>query len=149
MAEHNTNTWPSQNAALKNGLRLASRMRSELRVFVFILFSVAGVVATETPLSVAQELGPSLTFDNVYPAILLRCTRCHGARLQEAELDLRTRESMLRGGRSGPVMVPGAANRSLIIQKLRAGKMPPPKRLVEASVTEISETEVSRISQWD
>ena len=35
---------------------------------------------------------------DIVPLMQLRCTVCHGLRKQEAKLDLRTRESMLRGG---------------------------------------------------
>ena len=54
---------------------------------------------------------------DIVPLMHLRCTVCHGARKQEAKLDLRTRESMLRGGKSGPAFIPGKPNESLILKK--------------------------------
>ena len=35
------------------------------------------------------------------------CFECHGVENTESGLDLRTIESMLKGGESGPVLVPG------------------------------------------
>ncbi len=65
----------------------------------------------------AQELNQH----DVIPILLRRCTVCHGARQQEANLDLRTKASMLRGGKSGPAIVPGKPEESLLIKKIRAG----------------------------
>jgi hypothetical protein len=55
--------------------------------------------------------------------MMLRCTACHGPRKQEAKLDLRTRESMLRGGKSGPAIVPGIQQLKTNEQTLAAGSL--------------------------
>ena len=39
-------------------------------------------------------------------------------------LDMNTYETFLAGSQNGPVIVPGDANDSLLIQKVTAGKMP-------------------------
>src|SRR5207249_3445186 len=70
------------------------------------------------------------TQHDVLPILLRRCTACHGLRRQEAGLDLHTRAAVLRGGKSGPAIVPGKPDESLVIQKVRAGQMPPRDRLV-------------------
>jgi hypothetical protein len=88
------------------------------------------------------------TQHDVIPIMLRRCTVCHGLRRQEANLDLRSKAGMLRGGKSGPVIVPGKPQESLLLEKLRAGKMPPPDRLVEASVKPVDPTETEVIVQW-
>ena len=48
--------------------------------------------------------------------MLLRCTACDGLRRQEGDLDLRTKASMLKGGKSGPAIVPGNPDESLILK---------------------------------
>ena len=50
---------------------------------------------------------PRITQHDITPLMLLRCTACHGGRRREADLDLRTKAGMLRGGKSGPAVVPG------------------------------------------
>ncbi|MCY3756634.1 MAG: hypothetical protein OXG96_02815, partial [Acidobacteria bacterium] len=45
---------------------------------------------------------PTVTQQEVIPLMLLHCTACHGQRIQEAGLDLRSKASMLKGGQSGP-----------------------------------------------
>jgi len=78
----------------------------------------------------------------------MHCTVCHGTRLQEGGLDLRTRTSMLKGGRSGPAVVPGKPEHSLLIQKIRAAQMPPPERYQEANVVPVSKADVERLAAW-
>src|SRR5205085_8616995 len=65
----------------------------------------------------AAELTEDPTEHDVIPIMYLRCSVCHGARRQEGELDLRTRASMLKGGKSGPGIVPGHPEQSLILKR--------------------------------
>ena len=68
----------------------------------------------------------AVTQHDVIPIVLRRCTVCHGQHRQEDGLDLRTKAAMLRGGKSGPAIVPGKPDESLLIKKIAAGQMPPP-----------------------
>jgi hypothetical protein len=57
------------------------------------------------------------------------CLACHGS-AQMSALDLRVREGMLKGGKRGPALVPGDAERSLLYQAITGSgdlKMPPDK----------------------
>ena len=89
-----------------------------------------------------------ITDHDIIPILLLRCTVCHGRHIREADLDLRDRESMLRGGKSGPALVPGDPEQSLILQRVVQKEMPPIRRLVEASVKPISSDEITLLTQW-
>jgi mono/diheme cytochrome c family protein len=66
-----------------------------------------------------------VTEHDIIPVLYLRCTVCHGLRRQEGGLDLRTRASILKGGKSGPAMVPGHPEQSLILKRIQSGEMPP------------------------
>ena len=55
---------------------------------------------------------------------------------------------MLRGGKSGPAIVPGKPEESLLIKKIRAGQMPPRDRLVEASVKPVEPAETDVLARW-
>jgi mono/diheme cytochrome c family protein len=92
----------------------------------------------------AQELNQH----DVIPILLRRCTVCHGARVQEAQLDLRNKAAMLRGGKSGPAIVPGNPDESLLIKKIRAGEMPPLTRLIEVSIKPIEPGETDIVARW-
>ena len=102
--------------------------------------------------SAAQQEDPSATpqvtqLDTI-PLMLLHCTACHGQRFQEGGLDLRSKAAMLKGGKSGPAMVSGKPEESLMVQRIRSGEMPPQEREVEASVRPMSARELDQLIQW-
>ncbi len=105
-------------------------------------FTSAGNLAKE-PFAAAE-----LSQHDVIPILLLRCTVCHGIRKQEGGLDLRTRASMLKGGKSGPAIVPGDPESSLLVKRVRAGEMPPPRLVAEASVKPMPAPELEKIAAW-
>ncbi|HEY4310038.1 MAG TPA: PSD1 and planctomycete cytochrome C domain-containing protein [Pirellulales bacterium] len=87
-------------------------------------------------------------YHDVLPILLLRCTSCHGRQRREGELDLRSRASMLKGGKSGPALVPGKPEESLLIKRIHAEEMPPRPRLVEAMVKPIEAAELAKLERW-
>jgi len=89
-----------------------------------------------------------LTEHDVIPILLLRCTACHGTRRQDGGLDLRTRESILKGGNSGPVVVPERPAESRLVKRVRHEEMPPRRLLVSVSVKPMTESELSTIESW-
>ena len=91
---------------------------------------------------------PIVTQHDVEPILLRRCSACHGLRKQEANLDVRTRKSLLRGGKSGPAIVLGKSGDSLLMKKIRTGAMPPPQRLVEVSIKPIEKHEIELLTKW-
>ncbi len=78
-----------------------------------------------------------------------KCWVCHGRRETMAGLDLRTRESMLRGGKSGrPVIASGKPEDSLLIRRIVAQEMPPPKLQEQYSVRGLTDDELAKVRQW-
>src|SRR5262249_53063176 len=100
------------------------------------------------PLGAKKPETVALNQHDIIPIMLLRCTVCHGLRRQEGGLDLRTRAGMLKGGKSGPAMVPGNAAGSLLVKKIDAGDMPPKKGLLDAGVKPVTPGELEKISTW-
>jgi hypothetical protein len=88
------------------------------------------------------------TQHDVIPILLRRCTVCHGRTICEGGLDLRTKAAMLRGGKSGPAIVPGKPDDSLLLKKARAGDMPPRRRIIEVSVKPIEPAELDVLAKW-
>ena len=85
---------------------------------------------------------------DVLPIFQMRCVTCHGKRRQEAGLDLRTRESRLKGGLSGPAVIPGQPGESLVLKRVLSGEMPPPDLLMENNIRPPGSDEVELLSQW-
>ena len=62
--------------------------------------------------------GVPLTYDGTFGALLTgRCSGCHSGPNAEAGLDLSSYETALIGGESGPVIIPGDPEASLLIQR--------------------------------
>lgn len=89
-----------------------------------------------------------LTEHDVLPMVLLRCTTCHGARLKSGDLDLRTHQGMLVGGKSGPAMVPGDPDGSLMIRRIESGECPPSELLLKFFVRRPASSEIQRLRDW-
>ncbi len=90
----------------------------------------------------------AVTQHDVYPILLRRCVVCHGRDVHQGELDLRTRASMLRGGKSGPAFVPSHPEQSLILEKIRSEAMPPRRQVVEFSIKPIEPAETAVLERW-
>src|SRR5262249_37615625 len=56
-------------------------------------------------------------------------------------LDLRLAHAMTRGGDTGPALVPGKPAESLVLQRIRAGEMPPGK-------TTLAQEHIALIERW-
>ena len=85
---------------------------------------------------------------DVLPVLLLRCNSCHGPRLQQGGLDLRTRANMLKGGKSGPALIPGDPDNSLMVQRIESQACPPSKSLLKFFVRRPSSAEVKLLRDW-
>ena len=91
---------------------------------------------------------PAVSEKDVLPIFQVRCVACHGKRRQEAGLDLRTRASRLKGGRSGPAVLPENPDQSLIIQKIESGAMPPVELQLANSVRPPTAAELQLLRRW-
>ncbi len=82
------------------------------------------------------------------PVLGAKCFVCHGRREQRAGLDLRTQSSMLKGGKSGPAIVPGKPEESLLVQRIAAQQMPPPALQEQYCVRTVDSGELEKLKQW-
>ncbi len=85
---------------------------------------------------------------DVQPIVLLRCTVCHGPRLQQGGLDLRTPAAMRKGGKSGPALVAGKPDDSLMIQRIESGACPPRELLLKYFVKRPPSSETQVLRDW-
>src|SRR5262245_34998131 len=61
---------------------------------------------------------------HIRPVLVATCLKCHGDKKTEAGLDLSDRATLLKGGDSGPTILPERARDSLLIKLLRHEKEP-------------------------
>ena len=84
------------------------------------------------------------------PLLRAYCVECHGeGEKLKGGLDLRLRRTTLKGGESGPAIVPGHAETSLLIQRVRDGTMPPGKKKLSAAEMEILARWISQGARVD
>ena len=62
---------------------------------------------------------------DIAPLIQRHCVKCHGPAKQEAKLNLAASSGLVRGGKSGPAIVPHDADASLLWQRVASDEMPP------------------------
>jgi hypothetical protein len=62
---------------------------------------------------------------HIKPILQKYCIECHGVEGTESELDLRTLESILKGGESGLSIIKNKPNESLLLKQIEDQIMPP------------------------
>jgi len=86
---------------------------------------------------------PPLIFErDIWPIIAANCVGCHGAEKPKRGLDLRSVSRMLRGGEGGPALDLADPDRSLLVEKIAQGEMPPGK------ARKLSRDEVAKVRAW-
>jgi hypothetical protein len=137
-----------RNDALAGAMPRPS-MRAITVVLALWLASECVTVAGATALARAQDAATGAGVDleaieffekAIRPVLAERCSECHGAQARKPKggLVLETRAGMLKGGDSGPAIVPGDPDSSLLVQAIRynheALRMPPNGRLAPQEV---------------
>jgi hypothetical protein len=87
---------------------------------------------------------------SIRPLLVERCLDCHAGDAAEANLQLDSRDGMLRGGDSGPAVVIGRPDESLLISAVHYSndrQMPPDGKLAPQEIEALSEW-VSRGAPW-
>jgi hypothetical protein len=110
------------------------------RVSLLDLAAFAGLTAGVHAVATAAD--PPTFERDVRPILKTYCLDCHGGgeKLQ-GNLDLRLRRFAVKGGDGGPAIVPGDAPGSLLVERMKAGEMPPLEKKVPAD-------KIAVIEQW-
>ncbi|MFN5300189.1 MAG: c-type cytochrome domain-containing protein, partial [Planctomycetaceae bacterium] len=103
------------------------------------------LVLSQAPADSSTPSADDLRFfeTRVRPVLVENCQKCHGPAKQWAGLRLDSREAQLKGGDSGPAIVPGKPADSLLIKAVReldgAVKMPPEGQLTERQIADLEQ----------
>ena len=105
-------------------------------VILLVIVSASGILT-------ADDSADQLTFEgDIYPLFRAHCFDCHGATEEmKGGLDLRQMRRMVQGGETGPAIVPGNADQSYLIQRVRGGEMPP-------GDARLADAEIATLEQW-
>ncbi|HXG08833.1 MAG TPA: PSD1 and planctomycete cytochrome C domain-containing protein, partial [Gemmataceae bacterium] len=114
-------------------------------VFAAVLL-LGWAAAAEKPRALSTDEAGRLFLSHIQPLLKERCLGCHGDDKKESDLDLRSRQGMLKGGFGGPVLVPGRPEESTlyiaVTRKQKDLRMPPKEE------NRLSAEQVEMIRQW-
>jgi hypothetical protein len=90
-----------------------------------------------------QPVAPHSEFfeARIRPVLAENCFSCHGPKKQQSGLRLDSREGLLKGADSGPVVVPGRPEESPLIEAIRHDatiKMPPKSKLPAQAIVDLT-----------
>lgn len=115
------------------------------------LSAIAAVASAQTPIPIANVArGTPVSFEkDILPILRNNCLACHGAANAHGDLVLESPATILRGGDTGPAIVPGKSAESLLL-KLAAHQeepvMPPPNNDVAAKP--LTSQELGLLKLW-
>src|SRR5688572_31624311 len=95
--------------------------------FILTLTAVCIATAYFTLQSGAMSTGarPAVSYaSDVQPIFETRCDNCHMGEYPSEGLGLDAYETLMAGSQNGPVVIPGKAEDSLLIEKVVEGEMP-------------------------
>ncbi|HZE96255.1 MAG TPA: c-type cytochrome domain-containing protein, partial [Planctomycetota bacterium] len=78
-----------------------------------------------------QDKGAEPSYSKVYEIFAKNCNGCHNPKELKGELDLENHAGLMKGGETGPAVVPGKPAESLLlklIEQKTKPHMPPPKK---------------------
>ena len=87
---------------------------------------------------------PPSSDDQALALLEQHCVKCHGGEKTQGQLDLLTRESLMRGGESGANVIPGKPDESLFVQVLRHQKDPHMPRKAD----KLPDSDIATIAAW-
>src|SRR3954466_10238608 len=98
--------------------------------------------ARQAPSGAADPRSPEYFETRVRPVLAANCYDCHSdERMGGLRVD--SREALLKGGRTGPAIVPGDPDKSLLIEAVRqTGKLKMPKG------GQLTPDEVAVLAEW-
>jgi hypothetical protein len=80
---------------------------------------------TAVPATQASSQGTTVSFANdILPLLESRCKNCHGGNKIEEGLLLLSYADIIKGSKNGPIVTPGSADNSLLVELLVNQKMP-------------------------
>ena len=120
-----------------------SRARLLLSVLLLSVFTLAPLRGQEAQTPSAPEV-IELFEKKIRPLLHAHCIKCHGPEKPKSGLRVDSRRALLKGGDSGPALVPGSPEKSLLLKAVRQTDadlvMPPPKsgpKLPEAALRDL------------
>jgi cytochrome c len=121
--------------------------------FALLAVAIAGcnTVSEPTPPlpgSTADPASPAFYTGHVKPIFQKHCYRCHSGMNHRGGLSMATAASLMKGGETGPDIVPGDPEASLMVRLIR--HQPPPKGpgSMPSRSARLADADIATIEQW-
>jgi mono/diheme cytochrome c family protein len=114
----------------------------------FAAIAILGWAATTTAVSAGadQEAAkPEFYTSKVRPIFQANCFRCHAGMNRRGGLSMSTRAGMMKGGKDGPVIVPGDPASSRLVKGIRRE---PPVKPMPPKGSKLSDADIATIERW-
>jgi mono/diheme cytochrome c family protein len=95
-----------------------------------------------------QAATPEFYTSQVKPIFQANCFRCHGGFNHRGGLNLETRAGMLKGGKDGPVLVPGDPAKSLLVRLIRHEGPPNDAKPMPPKSPRLSDADIATVTRW-
>lgn len=105
-------------------------MKKQLIPIIITLFLVSAyAIVQNNGVNAAPHVdtnaGTDISYStDVQPILERRCGKCHTGEFTSESLNMETYDGLMAGSQNGPVIVPGDANASLLVEKVVEGEMP-------------------------
>lgn len=90
-----------------------------------------------------EKANPGVFEKDILPILETKCLSCHGEKVQKSELNLSSQAGVKKGSSSGPVLIAGKPDESLLFEVIHDGLMPPAK-----STEPLTPEETLRVRDW-
>ena len=88
-------------------------------------------------------------YREVYPFLKANCIACHNKTTTKADLNMETPELMIKGGESGPSIIPGKGAESLVVlASVHADDMEMPPSNNKSGAVKLTPAEIAILKQW-
>ena len=119
--------------------RIQERLDSMRSFAMWFSILLSGMIAA-APIAVGASEQEDHFEKHVRPLLIQRCLKCHSGETVKGGLRLESRESLLKGGETGPAVVQQKPEQSLLIQAVRHQNglaMPPDGKLTEFQIASL------------
>ena len=121
--------------------RLSRKSDSPIRAFVWVFFFIGAQLLCGGIVR-GDETSDDFFESRIRPVLIKHCQSCHGSEKQSGGLRLDHRSALLLGGHTGPAVIPGNPQDSLLVQAVRHTgnyEMPPEKKLPEPTIRDFEQ----------
>ena len=124
-------------------------MRRMTVALAYLAAALAGCGPPARPkITVTDPANPEFYTQNVQPILQSNCYRCHGWMNHRGGLNIQTQAGMLKGGKSGPALVPGDPTQSLLVRLIRHEGPPGHPMPMPSKRAKLSDSDIATIEKW-